>query len=116
MHHLYTSGIEAKWTPITRICAHVEAKNGFHLIREQFPVQIACAWTIHRSQGLTMDRLAFDPHGIHRHGLVYIALSRVRNIKSLYLINKLQSTNFKISQKVVCEMERLRKQSCYRFP
>lgn len=85
MHHLYRIGIESKWTPIARICAHVDTRNGSHLIREQFLVQLACACTIHRSQGLMMDRLAFDPHGIKQHGLVYTTLSRVRNIKSLYL-------------------------------
>lgn len=62
-----------------------------------------------------MDRLAFDPYGIKQHGLVYTALSRVRNIKSLYLVNKLQPTNFSVSQKVVCEMERLRTESSFQF-
>lgn len=29
MHHLYRTGIESKWTPITRICAHVDTKKRF---------------------------------------------------------------------------------------
>jgi len=76
-------------------------------IRKQFPIQLACAHTIHRSQGLTLDRVAFDPTGVQVHGLVYTALSRVKNIESLYLLNPLKHNNFKVKKKVNCEMQRL---------
>jgi hypothetical protein len=33
-------------------------------IQKQFPIQLACARTIKRSQGLTLDNVAFDPTGI----------------------------------------------------
>ena len=54
-----------------------------------------------------MDRLAFDPTGIQVHGLVYTTLSCVRNIELLYLLNALTNNNFKVKQKVNCEMQRL---------
>jgi hypothetical protein len=84
------------------------AKTGQVKIRKKFPIQLACARTIHISQGLTLDSVSFDPAGIQIHGLVYTALSRVRNIESLYLLSTLTKDNFKVKQKVDIEMQRLR--------
>ena len=61
-----------------------------------------------------MDRLAFDPKGVKQHGLVYTALSRVKDINSLYLLSKLQQSNFSISNKALVEMKRLTKEAYYR--
>ena len=41
-----------------------------------------------------MDDLTFDPNGIKQHGLVHIALSCVRDINNLYLLNKLEQKNY----------------------
>lgn len=60
MDQLYTDAIAKDWTPIPRISRKILIHKK-PSIRQQFPVQVACARTIHRSQGLTMDRLAFDP-------------------------------------------------------
>lgn len=61
MHSFYTPRISPSWTPITRISRQVSGRKTSSLVRHQFPILLACARTIHRSQGLTMDRLAFDP-------------------------------------------------------
>lgn len=108
MVHLFEDGIMSNWIPITIVCGHNDSnkKNSFTI--EQFPFQLACAWTIHRSQGLTMDRLAFDPNGVRKHGLVYITLYHVKDIKSLYFLNKLEHIKFSLSDKVVVELQRLR--------
>jgi hypothetical protein len=82
-------------------------KTGQLNIQKQFPIQLACARTIHRSQGLTLDSVSLDPTGIRIHGLVYIALSCVRNIDSLYLLSALTKDNFKVKHKVDTEMQRL---------
>jgi ATP-dependent exoDNAse (exonuclease V) alpha subunit len=76
-------------------------------IRKQFPIQLACARTIHRTQGLTLDGLAFDPTGVTQDGLVYTALSRIKNISSIYLIQKLTPKKFHVNTKVSNEMTRL---------
>ena len=109
LHHLFTLEITSTWTPITRVCTNIQLKNGLSFNRKQFLVQLACARTIYRSQGLTMNKLAFDPKQIEQHRLFYIALSRVKNIDSLYLITKLHHSNFFVSQKVVVVTQRLRK-------
>ena len=76
-------------------------------VRKQFPIQLACARTIHRAQGLTLDRLAFDPSNIRTHGLVYTTLSRVRSMNSLFLLQKLTQENFHVNKKIAEEMKQL---------
>jgi ATP-dependent exoDNAse (exonuclease V) alpha subunit len=70
-------------------------------IQKTISNQIACARTIHRSQGLTLDNVAFDPTGIRIHGLVYTTLSHVRNIESLYLSNPLTKITSKSNKKLI---------------
>jgi len=113
MQNFFTSNIPQNWTPMTRICRKIRKKNRVNFIRQQFPIQLACARTIHRSQGLTMNMLAFDPKGVKQHGLVYTTLSRVTNIQSLCLVTRLHQTNFSCCKKVLLEVDRLRKNAKY---
>jgi ATP-dependent exoDNAse (exonuclease V) alpha subunit len=54
----------------------------------QFLIQLVATRTIHCSQGLTLDRLTFDLTSVTKHGLTYIALSRVRSKKNcIYLLH-----------------------------
>jgi hypothetical protein len=107
---LYNSNTACDWTPILRISKPIltSTKTGRLKIRKQFPIKLACARTIHRSQGLTLDSVAFDHAGIQIHGLVYTTLSRVRGIDSLYLSSALTKDNFKVKYKVDIEMQCLR--------
>lgn len=53
---------------------------------EQFPVRLAWAVTIHKSQGLTLDKVIIDLEGgAFAHGQVYVALSRCRSFDSVLL-------------------------------
>ena len=90
-HEFYDEKNSPTWTPIFCVInpLSLSKERKQTNVRKQFPIQLACARTIHRAQGLTLDRLAFDPGGIRTHGLVYIALSRVKTMDSLYLIEKL---------------------------
>lgn len=53
----------------------------------QFPLQLAWAVTIHKAQGMTFDSCVVDlgMQGAFCSGQTYVALSRVRAIKDLYL-------------------------------
>lgn len=79
-----------------------------HLIaRIQIFIQLATAQMIHRSQGLSIDEMAFDPSGINKHRLLYIVLSRIRLKEKLYLLNPLLISNFQIDKLICIEMEKL---------
>lgn len=53
----------------------------------QYPIRLAWAMTIHKSQGATFDRMLLDLEhgGIFADGQLYVALTRVRNLEGLFL-------------------------------
>lgn len=51
----------------------------------QIPLRPAYALTIHKSQGLTLDRAHIDIRAAREPGQAYVALSRLRSISGLYL-------------------------------
>lgn len=57
----------------------------------QFPVRLAWAITIHKSQGLTFDHAIIDACNAFAHGQVYVALSRCRTLEGMVLSTPLSS-------------------------
>jgi len=55
----------------------------------QYPLKLAWAITIHKSQGLTFDRAVIDAGGAFAHGQVYVALSRCRTLEGVVLSSPL---------------------------
>lgn len=57
----------------------------------QYPLKLAWAITIHKSQGMTFDRMHFDlTRGTFAPGQAYVAISRMRSIEGLTLSNKIR--------------------------
>jgi hypothetical protein len=51
----------------------------------QYPLRLAYAMTIHKSQGLTLDRALIDIRAAREPGQAYVALSRLRGLGGLHL-------------------------------
>lgn len=73
---------------------YVKGKEGLEKEVEasytQYPVILAYAVSIHKSQGLTLDSCVLDTGaGCFSHGQLYVALSRVRDLKKMKLANRI---------------------------
>jgi len=60
---------------------------------EQFPFRLAWAVTIHKSQGLTFDRVIIDAGASFTSGQVYVALSRCRTLEGIVLKSPIRPSN-----------------------
>ncbi len=56
---------------------------------EQFPLKLAWAITIHKSQGLTFEKAIIDARQSFAHGQVYVALSRCKSLEGMILSTSL---------------------------
>ena len=115
---LYSTNIDKAWTPIFDI-ERTFIYNFKTYQRIQFPLKPAAGKTIHKAQGSTVDEIVVDlsqtrvrkqPH-IH-----YVALSRVRKLENLYILN-LNEAAMAVDEQVKIEMERLKTEAlleiCY---
>ena len=61
----------------------------------QYPLKTAWAITIHKSQGLTFDKVVIDAANSFSHGQVYVALSRCRTLEGVVLSSPIRLDSIK---------------------
>jgi hypothetical protein len=67
----------------------------------QYPIRLAWAVTIHKSQGKTFDRVVIDiGRGAFAHGQVYVALSRCTNFSGITLTKPITKSNIRMDWRV----------------
>jgi hypothetical protein len=67
----------------------------------QFPVRLAWAVTVHKSQGLTLQKAVVDLSQSFAPGQVYVALSRCTSMDGLVLRSRLQRENVIVDERVL---------------
>jgi len=117
---LYFNGKIGTITEITRSTVKVKGKDGISIIVEpvewknsqykvdgesgkiiqedigtfvQYPLRLAWAVTVHKSQGLTFDKVILDLEGTFASGQLYVALSRCRSLEGMILSSHIKKEN-----------------------
>ncbi|WP_235298891.1 ATP-dependent DNA helicase [Portibacter marinus] len=69
---------------------------------EQYPLKMAWAITIHKSQGKTFDNVIIDVGtGSFEYGQTYVALSRCRSLEGIQLKRKIRPRDIFVDEKIV---------------
>ncbi|GBP62752.1 ATP-dependent DNA helicase PIF1 [Eumeta japonica] len=98
---------------LERVKTKFQILNDVYVHREQFPICLAYVITIHKSQGLSLDSALLDiGTSIFSRGQAYVALSRVKTLDGVHLIN-LDPSQMKAQDSSILEYNRLR--SLYRL-
>lgn len=66
----------------------------------QFPLRLAWAITIHKSQGLTFEKAIIDPGAAFAPGQVYVALSRCTSLEGLVLRSPINQYSLRLDNQV----------------
>jgi len=72
----------------------------------QYPIRLAWAVTVHKSQGLTFEKAILDLSGAFAPGQIYVALSRLRSVEGLVLSSPLNFNKLRTDQVILDYTER----------
>jgi len=67
----------------------------------QYPLKLAYALTIHKSQGLTLEKVVLDMRGAFASGQVYVALSRCKDLNGVILATRLWKKNVMVDVRIL---------------
>lgn len=69
--------------------------------RQQIPLRVAYATTVHKCQGMTLDRAVMDLVEAFAAGQIYVSLSRVRDLESLSLVGSIPAAAIRVNEECV---------------
>ena len=107
--HLYNQTIDRHWVPILEVTRQFR-RHQMQVLRRQFPLRPSAAKTIHRCQGDTLNEAVLDLPSSKREHMHYVALSRLRSISGLHILN-MNENKIAVSKKVQEGMTRLRQEA-----
>lgn len=102
------------WEEVAHFASHRVLSGGGlkpgldpHVVKTytQFPIRLAWAITIHKSQGQTYNAVQFTPQGVFTHGQTYVALSRCRRLSRVKLLEPITQEDLKIDPAVTYFMD-----------
>lgn len=67
---------------------------------EQFPLRLAWAITIHKSQGLTFEKAVIDAGAAFAPGQVYVALSRCTSLEGMVLLSRITPQSLRADERI----------------
>lgn len=101
-------GIEYEISPVPfkkNKCIYDRLNDRLEYIPEitvfQYPIVLAYAITIHKSQGMTYQQIACNLNNCFAFGQAYVALSRCANFDKLYLTSKLEPSSIIVDNEVI---------------
>lgn len=80
----------ASWPMITHAASGKQITNQIVGDFVQFPLKLAWAITIHKSQGLTLEAARIDAAESFTPGQIYVAFSRLKSLNGLVLLSMIQ--------------------------
>ena len=86
-------GVEMPYVPVFPVRQDFNIRNEA-CSRTQFPLTVAYAITVHKSQSITVDQVVTDlSERDFQHGLSYVAVSRVKTLQGLMLESPFERNN-----------------------
>ena len=107
------------WIPVEKAEASIRLRANKELSpvikRTQFPLMLAWACTVHKDQGLSLDKAVINFDLLKRrcfnYGKMCVALSRVTSLNGLYLTGEYKPSAIKADPRAIHEYERIRDES-----